>query len=255
MRNRLFDALPRDIRGELDAVAERVTLNRGHVLHRPGEKIVHLYFPLDAMVSITITMGEGRTVETGVAGNREVAGVNAFMGDSETTQTEYNIQIDGELIKVPAAPLLRAFGRTADRIARRPHAWERTDAGRARVYGPSSTLWRFPASRSRSTTWSARCDRAAPPHSRPLPRSTTSIESIRLRHGQQAALDRLRDPEHVGRAADTRAHPFRSRALRSRADDDRTPCTPAPHRGGRSQARPLGWRREDQQDLEDRWVL
>ena len=109
MRNRLFDALPHDIRGELEAVARHVTLKRGHVLHRPGQKIDDLYFPLDAMVSITITMGEGRTIETGVAGNREVAGANAFMGGSETTQTEYVIQIEGKLLHVPARPLLRAF--------------------------------------------------------------------------------------------------------------------------------------------------
>ncbi|HKO57652.1 MAG TPA: Crp/Fnr family transcriptional regulator [Thermoanaerobaculia bacterium] len=109
MPNRLFDALPGDVRRLLEPHLTHVSLGRGEVLHQPGEKIRDLYFPLDALVSITITMGGGRTAETGVAGNRELVGVNAFMGGSETTQTEYVIQIDGRLMKVAAEPLLKAF--------------------------------------------------------------------------------------------------------------------------------------------------
>jgi CRP-like cAMP-binding protein len=109
MRNRLFEALPREIRHELDERAQQVSLARGRILHSPGEKIRDLYFPLTAVVSITILTGGGRTAEIGVVGNRDVVGVNAFMGGSETTQTQYVIQIDGDLLKVPAEPLLHAF--------------------------------------------------------------------------------------------------------------------------------------------------
>ena len=41
------------------------------------------------MISVTITMHDGRTVEAGAIGSREVVGINAFMGGRETTQTEY----------------------------------------------------------------------------------------------------------------------------------------------------------------------
>ncbi|HEX7154615.1 MAG TPA: Crp/Fnr family transcriptional regulator [Thermoanaerobaculia bacterium] len=109
MHNRLFDAFPDDVRSELERHASRLSLGRGVVLHRPGCVIEELYFPLDCLVSITITTQEGRTAETGVVGNREVVGVNAFMGGRETTQTEYVIQIEGGAIKVPADPLLHAF--------------------------------------------------------------------------------------------------------------------------------------------------
>ena len=70
MRNRLYDALPRDVRGQLDDLAEHVTLKRGHILHEPSENIRDLYFPLNALVSITITIGDGRIAETGVVGTR-----------------------------------------------------------------------------------------------------------------------------------------------------------------------------------------
>jgi CRP-like cAMP-binding protein len=109
MRNLLLDALPKDVTDGLQRNFERVTLPRGKVLHHPGDTILHLYFPLNCLVSITVTMREGKTAEAGAAGNREVVGVNAFMGGSETTQTEYIVQIEGEALKMEAQPLLDAF--------------------------------------------------------------------------------------------------------------------------------------------------
>jgi CRP-like cAMP-binding protein len=109
MRNRLLDALPQDVTDGLQRYFERVTLARGKVLHRPGDTILHLYFPLNCLVSITVTMKEGKTAEAGAVGNREVVGVNAFMGGRETTQTEYIVQVEGDALKMEAQPLLDAF--------------------------------------------------------------------------------------------------------------------------------------------------
>jgi CRP-like cAMP-binding protein len=107
--NRLLDALPGDIFERLLTRFQSVTLTRGTVLHRPGDVIEHLYFPLDCIISITVTMAEGKTIETAAVGNREVVGINAFMGGSETTQTEYVVQVDGTALRIQAEPLLRAF--------------------------------------------------------------------------------------------------------------------------------------------------
>ncbi len=107
--NRLVDALPSDIYEELEQQFELVTLESGIVLHRPLEVIRHLYFPLDCMISITVAMAEGKTVEAGAVGNREVVGINAFMGGSETTQTEYIVQVAGDALRIEAEPLLTAF--------------------------------------------------------------------------------------------------------------------------------------------------
>jgi CRP-like cAMP-binding protein len=111
VRNHLLDALPGDLYHALEPRFERLVIDRGTVLHEPGTRIAHLYFPLTCLVSITITMREGKTSETGVAGNREMVGVNAFMGGSETTQTRYVVQIPGEAIRIPSEPLLEAFDR------------------------------------------------------------------------------------------------------------------------------------------------
>ena len=109
MNNRLLDALPRDVRDGLRSQLVQVSLARGKILHHPGDTIEHLHFPLNCLVSITVTMSEGKTAEAGAVGNREVVGVNAFMGGSETNQTEYVVQIEGEALKMDAKPLLDAF--------------------------------------------------------------------------------------------------------------------------------------------------
>jgi CRP-like cAMP-binding protein len=84
-------------------------LKRGRILHRPGERIRDLYFPIDCMISITIMSLEGRTAEAGAVGSREVVGINAFMGGHETTQTQYVAQIEGDAVRVPADALKREF--------------------------------------------------------------------------------------------------------------------------------------------------
>jgi CRP-like cAMP-binding protein len=109
--NRLLAALPRDAYAKIEPHLEWLSLERGLVLHRPGEAIRDLYFPLDAMISVTVTMRDGRTAETGVVGRREVVGINAFMGGRETTQTEYVVQVPGEAVRVPADPLREEFDR------------------------------------------------------------------------------------------------------------------------------------------------
>ena len=87
--NKILARLPAEVRANLEPAFERVTLPLHLVILRPGEEIEHLYFPVTCMISITITMSDGKTVEAGAVGSREVVGINAFMGGRETTQTEY----------------------------------------------------------------------------------------------------------------------------------------------------------------------
>lgn len=86
-KNHLLAALPREVYEKIAPNLKHVSLERGKILHHAGETIVDLYFPIDCALSITITMSDGSTTEAGVIGNREVLGVNAFMGGRETTQT------------------------------------------------------------------------------------------------------------------------------------------------------------------------
>jgi len=114
IKNLLLACLPRDVYARIEPDLKTVWLARGEVLHMAGEEIHNLYFPITCLISITVTMGEGQTVETGAVGRREVVGINAFMGGHETTQTEYIVQIAGDALKIAADPLKEEFNRNTE---------------------------------------------------------------------------------------------------------------------------------------------
>jgi CRP-like cAMP-binding protein len=66
------------------------------------------------MISVTVSTRDGRTVETGAIGSREVVGINAFMGGREITQTEYVVQLPGDAIKIATQPLKTEFDRNTE---------------------------------------------------------------------------------------------------------------------------------------------
>jgi CRP-like cAMP-binding protein len=110
--NYLLATLSRELYEKL--APKRVSLSLGEKLHVPGEIIQDLYFPVDSLISTTITMSDGSIAETGLTGNREVFGINAFMGRSETTQTESAIQIPGSAMKVDARVVREEFDRNQE---------------------------------------------------------------------------------------------------------------------------------------------
>jgi len=109
--NILLNRLPREVYSRIEPDLKLVSLSRGEVIHAPGEPIRQLYFPISCMISVTVRMGDGRTVEAGAIGRREVVGINAFMGGRETTQTEYIVQLPGDALKIAAGPLQTEFNR------------------------------------------------------------------------------------------------------------------------------------------------
>lgn len=113
-RNLLLDRLPRDVFERIKPDLKLVSLSHGQILHRAGEEIRYLHFPLTCMVSITVMTADGRTIETGAIGNRGVAGINAFMGGHETTQTEYICQVSGDNLTISAEPLKIEFNRNTE---------------------------------------------------------------------------------------------------------------------------------------------
>ena len=108
-KNYLLDRLSKETYNQLAPNLKTASLPQGMILHYSGEIIQDLYFPIDCLFSITITMQDGTTAETGVVGNRDVLGINALMGDRETTQTEYGVQIAGRAIKINASILRQEF--------------------------------------------------------------------------------------------------------------------------------------------------
>ncbi len=113
-QNCLLSALPQALADKLAPHLKRVVLLQGDRLHEPGEEIRYLYFPLDCILSITVTMQDGTTAETGLVGKREVIGINALMGGRETTQTTYIVQRAGSAMKIASGILREEFDRNQD---------------------------------------------------------------------------------------------------------------------------------------------
>ncbi|MDZ8224789.1 MULTISPECIES: Crp/Fnr family transcriptional regulator [unclassified Nostoc] len=107
--NLLLAALPSEVYKRIENKMEQVELSYGEILNRPGQTIEEVYFPLTCLISVTITMMDGITVEAGVVGSREMVGINAFMGGQETTQTQYIVQVPGKAVKTKAHLLLHEF--------------------------------------------------------------------------------------------------------------------------------------------------
>ena len=105
--NQLLESLSREDYASLAAHLEPVSLARSTLLHRPGDVIREHYFPLNSLISVTVTMRDGRSAETGLVGNREVSGMNAFMEPDATTQTDFVVQVPGDALRIPA-DILRA---------------------------------------------------------------------------------------------------------------------------------------------------
>lgn len=112
--NHLIASLPPSAYQKLAPYFHAVFLEQGKRLHAPGNPLQEVYFPIDCLLSITITMNDGKVAETGLVGCREMLGINAFMGRSETTQTEYTVQIAGRAIKLKAQLLQKEFDRNQE---------------------------------------------------------------------------------------------------------------------------------------------
>jgi hypothetical protein len=57
-QNLLIACLPREVYYNLQPQLETLSVRRGEVL-QPGEQIRDLYFPINCLISVTITMAEG----------------------------------------------------------------------------------------------------------------------------------------------------------------------------------------------------
>ena len=78
--NSMLAALPRKQYQRLLTGLESVALTFGEVLHEPGERIQHVYFPSDSLVSL-LTVVEGHlALEVGMVGSEGMVGVPLYLG-------------------------------------------------------------------------------------------------------------------------------------------------------------------------------
>jgi CRP-like cAMP-binding protein len=90
-----------------------VHLDAGQRLAFPEETIEHVYFPRDAVMSMLVSMGDGKTVESAAVGNEGILGLEVFLGSGIALE-ETLVQISGEAARMTAILFRSAVGRSAE---------------------------------------------------------------------------------------------------------------------------------------------
>jgi len=100
-QNRLLAGLPVAEQDRIFPQLECVKLASGKWLFKPSEVISHVYFPIDAVVSMLYTTIDGHESETAVIGKEGMVGIALFMG-GEFTNSRTVVQSSGRAWRMPA---------------------------------------------------------------------------------------------------------------------------------------------------------
>lgn len=80
VENRLLATLSRRGRQSLLASCEQVHVGFAEVLCRAGERIRHVYFPIDSFISLVTTLEDGSRLEVGIIGYEGMLGMSLVLG-------------------------------------------------------------------------------------------------------------------------------------------------------------------------------
>lgn len=106
--NHLLAALPQKEWHRWESHLEMMDLKLGQVLYESGGKMHHVYFPIDAIVSLLFVLENGASAEIAVVGNEGIVGVSLFMG-GETTPSRAVVQSAGKCLRLSAQILKDEF--------------------------------------------------------------------------------------------------------------------------------------------------
>lgn len=117
--NRLLAALPEPDCRRLLADLEPVALHFGEVLHEPGRRMAHIYFPETSLISL-LTVAEGsHALEVGLVGREGMVGIPLALG-VDVSPMRALVQGAGTAWRIPSARFAlelgknRNFGRALD---------------------------------------------------------------------------------------------------------------------------------------------
>src|ERR1041384_2555283 len=99
--NDLLAAWPQADYERLSPSLEWVALPLGRAVYESGERLDHVYFPTDCVVSLLSVTHDGSSAELALAGNEGLVGIASFMG-GETTSSRAVVQNAGHAYRVPS---------------------------------------------------------------------------------------------------------------------------------------------------------
>jgi CRP-like cAMP-binding protein len=114
--NRLLDALPPGDASDLVGDLAVVTLRAKQSTQSVGERILHIDFPIDAVLSVVAPLKNGETVEVGTVGSESFVELEATLGSDVASRTSF-CQVDGRVGRMRAERFASRM-RTSDTFAR-----------------------------------------------------------------------------------------------------------------------------------------
>jgi CRP-like cAMP-binding protein len=112
-QNQLLAALSPAEHERLTPHLELISLSLGDVLYEPGDRLRHVYFPTDSIVSLLYVLEDGASAEIAAVGNDGIIGVALFMG-GETTPSRAIVQSAGHAYRLIGQRLKDEFHRNGD---------------------------------------------------------------------------------------------------------------------------------------------
>lgn len=109
--NQLLAALPVTEWLRISPLLETVNMPLGKVLYESGSKMSHVYFPINAIVSMLYVMEDGASAEIAVVGKEGLVGIALFMG-GETTPSRAVVQSAGKAYRLRAPDIKKEFDRS-----------------------------------------------------------------------------------------------------------------------------------------------
>lgn len=109
-KNGLLACLPDEDFDMLRSYLEAVELPQGKMVCDSGITPTHVYFPVNAVVSLVYVAETGATLEMAAVGSDGMVGIGAFMGGNSTSSSAV-VQRGGMLVRLPVRELQVAFDR------------------------------------------------------------------------------------------------------------------------------------------------
>lgn len=100
--NRLLATLPEPVRRRLLADSEQAELRSTDVICRSGERVRHVYFPTDGIISLITTLGDGSRLEVGSIGHEGMLGSSLILG-IDTSAQDAVVQGAGSALRLDAS--------------------------------------------------------------------------------------------------------------------------------------------------------
>jgi CRP-like cAMP-binding protein len=108
--NHLLAMLPTEEYALLEGELELIEMPLGYSLYEPNIEMEHVYFPVDAIVSLLHLTEDGDTTEIAVVGFEGIVGVPVFMGGA-TSPSRAVVTASGHAYCLPAHVLMTEFDR------------------------------------------------------------------------------------------------------------------------------------------------